>query len=174
MHIKGRRTEEDADCKMETKMKILGDPYVTENQKNSSQEKEQILDRDEARGIWSVLRRNKVLVGAVVLLLVLASVGAGVSLASSSFILHHLGFTSKGLTKKSFASRLMSSTSQANNHTVPQDSWVSWLQKAGQKGLTTEHQAYFATGGAIVGVAAAAAVVMVAVVVSRVLRRCRQ
>ncbi|KAK8386821.1 hypothetical protein O3P69_017924 [Scylla paramamosain] len=147
---------------METKMKILGDPYVTENQKNSSQEKEQILDRDEARGIWSVLRRNKVLVGAVVLLLVLASVGAGVSLASSSFILHHLGFTSKGLTKK------------ANNHTVPQDSWVSWLQKAGQKGLTTEHQAYFATGGAIVGVAAAAAVVMVAVVVSRVLRRCRQ
>ncbi|MPC17516.1 hypothetical protein E2C01_010375 [Portunus trituberculatus] len=76
-----------------------------------------------------------------------------------------LGFTSKGIAKKSFASRLMSSTSQANNHTVPQDSWVSWLQKVGQKGATAEDEAYFAAGGAIVGLVVASAVIVVVQVV---------
>ncbi|XP_045104567.1 uncharacterized protein LOC123500024 isoform X2 [Portunus trituberculatus] len=158
-HLSGRGR------KMETKIKLLGDPHVTENQKNSSQEREQMFDGNEVRGMCTVLRRHKLLVGAVVLVVVLASVGACVFLVSSSSILHHLGFTSKGIAKKSFASRLMSSTSQANNHTVPQDSWVSWLQKVGQKGATAEDEAYFAAGGAIVGLVVASAVIVVVQVV---------
>ena len=48
---------------------------------------------------------------------------------------------------------------------------VSWLQKAGQKGLTSEHKAYFATGGAFFGVMVGVAMVVMAVVAYSVFRR---
>lgn len=175
MHIKSGLLGEDAEPKLETQMlKSLDDPYMKENRKNSFQETEGTLGMAEANGPSVFCGRKKVWVGAVILMVVLAGIGAGVSLASASHILHELGFTSKGVASKSFASRLMSSTSQANNHTVPKDSWVSWLQRAGQRGLTAEHQAYFGSGGAIAGIAVAVMVVLVALVVAVTLRRCRQ
>lgn len=51
---------------------------------------------------------------------------------------------------------------------------VSWLQKAGQKGLNTEHHTYFGSMGAIAGVVLGAIMVVVFVVVFYGAKRCRR
>ena len=67
----------------------MSDQYVTENQRNSSQETKQTLGMEGTKGPLSTLYRSKkVWLGAVVMMVVLALVGAGVSLASSPHILH--------------------------------------------------------------------------------------
>lgn len=167
------RKAEEVDSKEAMLMKSVKDSYTLENQKNSCHDTKmtQPARGDKGKGAWGCRR---VWLVAAVGVVILAGVGAGVGIASAPDILHQLGFTSKGVAKNSYASRLMSSTSQANNHTVPEDSWVSWLQKAGQKGLNTEHHAYFVSMGAIAGAMVGVALVLMFVMMSYGARRCRQ
>ncbi|XP_042236002.1 uncharacterized protein LOC121875502 isoform X2 [Homarus americanus] len=77
----------------------------------------------------------------VVFVVIMAAVGCGVALGCSMHVVNQLGFTSSGITRNSYASKLMSSTARTNKGVIPSESWVAWLQNAGNKGFQSKHQA---------------------------------
>ncbi|XP_069189718.1 uncharacterized protein [Procambarus clarkii] len=121
--------------------------------------------------IWYKDWKIRLLFG--VFILVTAAIGVGVALGCNTYVLNQMGFTSTGIVRKSYASKLMSSTSRSNNGTIPPESWVAWLQNAGHKGFDSKTQAGHALLGALAGVLVGTLTFGVMVAVCLGVRRCR-
>lgn len=84
--MSAERKSEDAD--KESMMKSMNDSYTRENEKNSCNDikKTPAVDVWKGKSIWG--RRRVWLVATVLVLIVLACIGAGVGIASAPYVLH--------------------------------------------------------------------------------------
>ncbi|KAG7167500.1 uncharacterized protein LOC121868349 [Homarus americanus] len=106
--------------------------------------------------------------------LVTAIVGLGVAIGCSLDVVHQMGFTSTGIAKNSYASRLMSSTSHSNHGVVPHESWVAWLQNVGRRGFVPIHKFNIGLLGALAGAVVGTMLFCIAMYLYYMMRRLKK